>query len=89
MTKKATAVSASMKVSLILTVAKPAANASTTNDSGTLARVQSVGVKKCRISTGFLGFSKSNTKDKWENIDVEFYRAVASAVLESLNYVEN
>ena len=74
--------------SLLLTGAISTAHAETAADSPTLAKVKTAGVLKCGVSTGLPGFSSTDTKGQWEGIDVEFCRAVASAVLKDAGKVQ-
>lgn len=47
----------------------------------TLAQVVKKGTLNCGVSTGIPGFSATDSKGIWKGIDVDFCRAVASAVL--------
>ncbi|WP_022942477.1 amino acid ABC transporter substrate-binding protein [Psychromonas hadalis] len=47
----------------------------------TLAQVLKKGTLNCGVSTGIPGFSATDSKGVWKGIDVDFCRAVASAVL--------
>lgn len=74
--------------SLLMAGVVSTAYAGTPSDSATLAKIQSAGILKCGVSTGLPGFSSTDAKGKWEGIDVEFCRAVASAVLEDATKVQ-
>lgn len=64
------------------------AQADTTVGSSTLDKVKSAGILKCGVSTGLPGFSSTDAKGQWKGIDVDFCRAVASAVLKDANKVQ-
>ncbi|MCG7587255.1 amino acid ABC transporter substrate-binding protein [Photobacterium sp. OFAV2-7] len=74
--------------SLFLACASSSVLAASNDSSSTLKKVHSAGVLKCGVSTGLPGFSSTDAKGKWEGIDVEFCRAVASAVLKDASKVQ-
>lgn len=49
--------------------------------AGTLEDVKKAGVLKCGVNTGLPGFAEADSKGTWRGLDVDFCRAVASAVL--------
>jgi general L-amino acid transport system substrate-binding protein len=58
--------------------------------ASTLDTVKQRGKLVCGVSTGILGFSISDDKGKWSGFDVDFCRAVASAIFgdpEKVEYV--
>lgn len=59
-----------------------------TASAGTLESVVKKGVLNCGVSTGIPGFSATDSKGVWEGIDVDFCKAVASAVLGSADKVK-
>ena len=63
-----------MTVALLLASALPAA-------AGTLETVRQRGTVQCGVSEGLYGFSERNGTGEWSGFDVDFCRAVASAVL--------
>ncbi|PKG38653.1 amino acid ABC transporter substrate-binding protein [Psychromonas sp. Urea-02u-13] len=50
-------------------------------NADTLSEVIKKGTLNCGVSTGIPGFSATDSKGVWKGIDVDFCRAVASAVL--------
>ena len=46
-----------------------------------LTRVKSRKVLRCGVSTGRLGFSDQDAKQRWSGLDVDFCRAIAAAVI--------
>ena len=56
----------------------------------TLAQVKQRGTLNCGVDTGAPGFAVKDDKGKWVGLDVDFCRAIASAVIgdpEKVNYV--
>ncbi|MBD8513996.1 amino acid ABC transporter substrate-binding protein [Photobacterium sp. WH24] len=74
--------------SLMLAGISASAHAEMASGSETLDKVKQAGVLKCGVSTGLPGFSNTDAKGNWEGIDVEFCRAVASAVLKDASKVQ-
>jgi len=68
---------------LTSTIAVSAALMSTTTSAAesTLDKVLSQGYLTCGVSTGIPGFSNPDSKGEWKGIDVEYCKALASAVL--------
>lgn len=62
--------------------------ASATATAGTLDDVMKRGKLKCIVSTGNLGMSNTDKNGKWQGLDVEYCRALATAVLGDGNKVE-
>jgi len=54
--------------------------ASTVSSADTLEQVKAKGYVSCGVSTGIAGFSAADSSGKWQGIDVDMCRAVASAV---------
>ena len=48
--------------------------------AGTLDTVKKNGKIKCGVSTGLAGFSAPNSKGDWQGLDVDFCRAISSAI---------
>ena len=48
--------------------------------AGTLQKVKQNGWLTCGVSTGIVGFSAKNMSGKWEGLDVDMCKAVASAI---------
>ena len=61
---------------------------SLSSQAGTLEVVQKRGKLKCGVSTGLAGFSAPDSKGNWVGMDVDFCRAVASAVFNDPNKVQ-
>ncbi|MCE2594857.1 amino acid ABC transporter substrate-binding protein [Motilimonas cestriensis] len=59
-----------------------------TSSAGTLENVVKKGELNCGVSTGIPGFSATNSKGVWEGIDVDFCKAIASAVLGNADKVK-
>ncbi|MCE2571997.1 amino acid ABC transporter substrate-binding protein [Motilimonas eburnea] len=59
-----------------------------TASADTLETVKKKGELNCGVSTGIPGFSATNSKGVWEGIDVDFCKAIASAVLGDANKVK-
>ena len=59
-----------------------------TASAGTLQDVQKRGKLKCIVSTGQFGLSAPDDKGNWQGLDVEYCRALASAVLGDSKKVE-
>ncbi len=47
----------------------------------TLSDVKAKGFLQCGVNTGLLGFASPNDKGEWSGFDVDYCRAVASAIL--------
>lgn len=62
--------------------ASAAANAATLDD------VKDAGVLKCGVSQGLPGFSNPDDEGNWSGLDVDFCRAVASAIFDDPEKVE-
>ncbi|WP_434339622.1 amino acid ABC transporter substrate-binding protein [Motilimonas cestriensis] len=58
------------------------------SSAGTLENVIKKGELNCGVSTGIPGFSATNSKGVWEGIDVDFCKAIASAVLGNADKVK-
>lgn len=58
------------------------------SQADTLQDVTKRGVLNCGVSTGIPGFSAADSKGVWKGLDVDFCRAVASAVLGDANKVK-
>jgi len=56
--------------------------------AGTLEEVIKKDTLNCGVSTGIPGFSATDSKGVWKGLDVDFCRAVASAVLEDPSKVK-
>lgn len=54
----------------------------------TLADVKARGTLKCGVSQGLAGFSAKDDKGQWSGFDVDFCRAVASAIFDDASKVE-
>ncbi len=51
-------------------------------DAGdTLSRIKAKGILRCGVSDGILGFSSKDPDGRWSGMDVDFCRALATAVL--------
>ena len=61
--------------------------ASTAAQAGTLDDVKARGRVLCGVSTGLAGFAAPNDQGRWEGLDVDVCRAVATAVLNDENAV--
>ncbi|MGE5369944.1 MAG: amino acid ABC transporter substrate-binding protein [Chloroflexota bacterium] len=64
--------------------------AAASSQASTLDTVKQRGKLICGVSTGILGFSIADEKGKWSGFDVDFCRAVASAIFgdpEKVDYV--
>src|SRR5512143_2860291 len=64
--------------------------AAAASQASTLDAVKQRGKLVCGVSTGILGFSIADEKGKWSGFDVDFCRAVASAIFgdpEKVDYV--
>lgn len=59
-----------------------------TMQASTLSKVRKNKVIKCGVSTGLVGFSAPNSKGKWSGLDVDFCRALSSAIFGSPNKVK-
>lgn len=57
-------------------------------DGDTLARVVERGVVKCGVNPGLIGFAKPNSLGEYSGFDVDFCRALASAVFNDPDAVE-
>lgn len=66
------------KIALILGLASTLPNLVSAN---TLEQVTKKGVLNCGVSTGIPGFSATDSKGVWKGLDVDYCRALASAVL--------
>lgn len=71
-----------------LSVAAFAGLPSTAHAGPTLDAIKSKGVLRCGVNTGLLGFSAPDATGKWTGLDVDFCRAVASAILGDPNKVQ-
>jgi general L-amino acid transport system substrate-binding protein len=60
----------------------------TLSQADTLQDITKKGVLNCGVSTGIPGFSATDSKGVWKGLDVDFCRAVASAVLGDANKVK-
>lgn len=67
-----------IKFFLILTIAT---FFSSTAWSNTIENIKSRGVLNCGVNTGLPGFSFINSNGEWEGFDVDFCKALASAIL--------
>src|SRR5918994_1082054 len=65
---------------LLCTLAFPAS-------AGTLDTVKQRGAVQCGVSEGLYGFSEKNTQGEWSGFDVDFCRAVASAIFDDRSKV--
>jgi general L-amino acid transport system substrate-binding protein len=72
---------ASLGAALLLAVAGTAA------DAQTLKAVKDRGSLVCGVSQGLPGFSENDGKGKWSGFDVDFCRAIASAIFDDPNKV--
>ena len=67
-------------ISLFLGTAVSVA-AATASQAGTLDDVRQKGFVQCGVSQGLIGFSSPDEQNNWTGMDVDFCRAVATAVL--------
>jgi len=67
-------------LSLVALVVGFVAFSSHTADASRLEKIRSDGKLRCGISYGLPGFSFKNTSGKWEGMDVDFCRALSSAI---------
>ena len=71
-----------MKLSKIASISiAGAALMATVATAGTLEKVKEAGMLTCGVSTGIAGFSATDSSGKWNGLDVDTCKAVASAVL--------
>lgn len=75
------------KIKLLLVGAAMALGTSVAS-AGTLDDVKARGTVKCGVSTGTPGFSNPDAQNNWTGLDVDFCRAVASAVFNDPTKVE-
>ena len=69
-----------MKKSFILGIFAAAAVAVGVGNAGTLDDVKSKGFIQCGVSTGAPGFAFPNDAGEWAGLDVDYCRALASAM---------
>ncbi len=62
--------------------------AATTASAATLEDVKAKGFVQCGVSQGLPGFSNPDSAGNWSGIDVDFCRAVASAIFDDANAVK-
>ena len=68
--------------STVFAIVATAALAATAAQAGTLDIARERGALRCGVSQGVLGFSNPNDKGEWTGFDVDFCRAVASAIFD-------
>ncbi|WP_343563155.1 amino acid ABC transporter substrate-binding protein [Kiloniella sp. b19] len=78
-----------MKLKTILATSAIALAATASASAGTLDDVKAKGFIQCGVSQGLPGFSNPDDAGKWTGLDVDFCRAMASAIFgdpEKVNY---
>ena len=76
------------RLAIAATAALPALAPLTASAGPTLDSIKQKGTLRCGVNTGLLGFSAPDPQGRWNGIDADFCRAVATAILGDPNKVQ-